>query len=109
MKRFARGISLGSLKRGGRPHECRLDFRNSFSHQTFELYLYLLKAVSAHRVADRPDRYEPRKRKRKPRKAEVMTKPRWDLSGNAREELFGEAFSGLTVRTGVGRTQAFAA
>jgi hypothetical protein len=44
-----------------------------------ELYLQLLQAVAAHRVADRPDRFEPRKRKRNPRKAEMMTKPRWEL------------------------------
>lgn len=31
-----------------------------------ELFQQLLDAIAAHRVADRPDRYEPRKRKRKP-------------------------------------------
>jgi hypothetical protein len=44
-----------------------------------QLYLQLLEAVAAHRIADRPDRFEPRKRKRNPRKAEMMTKPRWEL------------------------------
>jgi hypothetical protein len=44
-----------------------------------KLYLQLLEAVASHRIADRPDRFEPRKRKRKPRKAENMTKPRWEL------------------------------
>jgi len=44
-----------------------------------QLYQQLLTAVATHRVADRPDRFEPRKRKRKPRKAEMMTKPRWEL------------------------------
>ena len=44
-----------------------------------QLYLQLLEAVASHRVADRPDRFEPRKRKRNPRKAEMMTKPRWEL------------------------------
>jgi len=44
-----------------------------------KLYLQLLEAVASHRVADRPDRFEPRKRKRNPRKAEMMTKPRWKL------------------------------
>jgi Transposase DDE domain len=44
-----------------------------------QFYLLLLKAVATHRVADRPDRFEPRKRKRNPRKAERMTKPRWEL------------------------------
>jgi hypothetical protein len=44
-----------------------------------QLYLQLLAAVASHRVADRPDRFEPRKRKRNPRKADMMTKPRWEL------------------------------
>ena len=43
------------------------------------LYQQLLQAVATHRVADRPDRFEPRKRKRNPRKSEMMTKPRWEL------------------------------
>ena len=42
-------------------------------------YLQLLEAVATHRVADRPDRFEPRKRKRRTRKADLMTKPRWEL------------------------------
>ncbi len=44
-----------------------------------KLYRQLLEAVATHRVANRPDRFEPRKRKRNPRKAEKMTKPRWEL------------------------------
>ena len=52
-----------------------------------ELYLQLLQAVATHRVADRPDRFEPRKRKRKPRKAEMMTKPRWELKRLMRKGL----------------------
>ena len=44
-----------------------------------QLYLQLLEAIATHRVADRPDRFEPRKRKRNPRKTEMMTKPRWKL------------------------------
>jgi hypothetical protein len=42
-------------------------------------YLQLLEAAATHRVADRPDRFEPRKRKRNPRKSEMMTKPRCEL------------------------------
>jgi RNA polymerase sigma factor (TIGR02999 family) len=38
-----------------------------------------LEAVASHRAADRPDRFEPRQRKRYPRKAEPMTKPRCEL------------------------------
>ena len=44
-----------------------------------QLYEQLLAAVATHRVANRPDRFEPRKRKRNPKKAEKMTKPRWEL------------------------------
>ena len=43
------------------------------------LYDQILDAITTHRVADRPDRYEPRKRKRNPVRAEKMTKPRWEL------------------------------
>ena len=41
------------------------------------LYEQLLDAVALHRVADRPDRFEPRKRKRPPLKFDQMMKPRW--------------------------------
>ena len=44
-----------------------------------QLYLQFLEAVATHLVANRPDRFEPRKRKRNPRKGEMMTKPRWEL------------------------------
>lgn len=44
-----------------------------------QLYVEMLKAVASHRVADRPDRFEPRKRKRRPKKAEPMLKPRNEL------------------------------
>ena len=43
------------------------------------LYQQLLDAVALHRVADRPDRFEPRKRKRPPLKFDQMMKPRWVL------------------------------
>jgi Transposase DDE domain len=43
------------------------------------LYWQLLDAVALHRVADRPDRFEPRKRKRPPVKFDQMMKPRWVL------------------------------
>lgn len=43
------------------------------------LYLHLLEAIATHRVANRPDRFEPRKRKRKPRTAAQMMKPRHEL------------------------------
>jgi hypothetical protein len=40
------------------------------------LYQQLLDAVSVHRVADRPDRFEPRLKKRRPKRYCYLTKPR---------------------------------
>ena len=40
------------------------------------LYQHLLDAVATHRVADRPDRFEPRQRKRRQKKYDRMMKPR---------------------------------
>ena len=44
----------------------------------YRLHLYnkLLDAVATHRVADRPDRFEPRQRKRRQKKYDRMMKPR---------------------------------
>lgn len=39
-------------------------------------YEHLLKALSAHSVADRPDRYEPRVKKRRPKNYAYMSEPR---------------------------------
>jgi hypothetical protein len=52
-----------------------------------ELYLRLLEAVATHRVADRPDRFEPRMRKRNPRKGAMMTKPRSELKRLVRKGI----------------------
>lgn len=41
-----------------------------------KLYQHMLDAVAVHRVAHRPDRFEPRQRKRQPRKYDKMLKPR---------------------------------
>ena len=43
------------------------------------IYQQLLDSIVQHRVADRPDRFEPRQKKRRHRKVEWMTKPRWEL------------------------------
>jgi len=40
------------------------------------LYGQLLAAVAGHRVGDRPDRYEPRRRKRRPKPYDRLMKPR---------------------------------
>lgn len=47
------------------------------------LYQQLLEAVVAHRVAERPDRCEPRSGKRNPTRATMLMKPRHE----ARREL----------------------
>jgi hypothetical protein len=41
-----------------------------------QLYQQLLDAIASHRVADRPDRYEPRLRKRRPKHYGFLRKPR---------------------------------
>ena len=40
------------------------------------VYQQLLDAIAIHRVADRPDRYEPRRRKRRPKPYDRLMKPR---------------------------------
>ena len=42
------------------------------------LYQHLLDAIANHRVADRPDRYEPRRTKRRPKPYDRLMKPRWE-------------------------------
>ena len=42
------------------------------------LYQHLLDAIAIHRVADRPDRYEPRRKKRRPKPYDRLMKPRWE-------------------------------
>jgi hypothetical protein len=43
------------------------------------LYGQLLRAIAAHRVADRPDRFEPRMAKRGPRRFDCLTRPRAEV------------------------------
>src|SRR5262249_49259123 len=40
------------------------------------VYEELLGAIASHRVADRPDRYEPRRKKRRPKPYDRLMKPR---------------------------------
>jgi hypothetical protein len=40
------------------------------------LYQHILDAIATHRVADRPGRFEPRKKKRRPKKYDRLMKPR---------------------------------
>lgn len=46
------------------------------SEARLQIYHQLLDAMAAHRVADRPDRFEPRLRKRRHKKYFFLTKPR---------------------------------
>ena len=51
------------------------------------LYQQLLDAISAHRVADRPDRYEPRLRKRRPKHYAFLRKPRHEIKRDMLKRL----------------------
>ena len=48
---------------------------------TFRMHIYqqLLDAIASHRVADRPDRFEPRLRKRRPKHYAFLRKPRHEI------------------------------
>ena len=54
------------------------------------IYEHMLDAIAVHRVADRPDRYEPRRRKRREKPYDRLMKPRWqakrDLAKGVREK-----------------------
>jgi hypothetical protein len=50
------------------------------------VYKHLLDAIASHRVADRPDRFEPRRRKRRPKPYDRLMKPRHEAK---REMLNG--------------------
>ena len=43
------------------------------------LYEQLLRAIVVHRVADRPDRFEPRMAKRRTRRYDDLTRPRAEI------------------------------
>ena len=55
-------------------------FRGTLAHassqQLSEHYATMLKAIASHEIANRPDRLEPRQRKRRPKPYPLMTKPR---------------------------------
>jgi hypothetical protein len=42
------------------------------------IYHQILDAIATHRVADRPNRYEPRRRKRRPKPYPLLMKPRYE-------------------------------
>jgi hypothetical protein len=43
------------------------------------LYRQVLQAIAVHRVAERPDRFEPRMTKRKPKNYDRLTRPRKEI------------------------------
>jgi hypothetical protein len=43
------------------------------------LYRQILTAIAVHRVADRPDRFEPRMAKRRPKRYDRLTRPRAEI------------------------------
>ena len=43
------------------------------------VYEQLLRAVAVHRVGDRPDRFEPRMAKRRPKRYDRLTRPRAEI------------------------------
>lgn len=51
------------------------------------LYEQLLRAIAVHRVADRPDRFEPRMAKRKPQKYDRLTRPRAEIKLRMRKQV----------------------
>ena len=52
-----------------------------------ELYQQILAAIASHRVADRPDRYEPRQRKRRPKHYGFLRKPRRETKQEMRKGI----------------------
>src|SRR5262245_32034931 len=48
-------------------------------HHREVLYGQVLRAIAVHRVADRPDRFEPRMTKRRPKNYDRLTKPRQEI------------------------------
>ena len=61
-------------------------FRPLIDHQAHRgeahratLYQQILRAIAVHRVADRPDRFEPRMAKRRPEKYDRLTRPRREI------------------------------
>ncbi len=53
-----------------------------------ELYQQLLEAIATHRVADRPDRFEPRMTKRRPKNYNRLTKPRKEVKRQILKDLY---------------------
>ena len=46
------------------------------AHRNEDGYEQILDAIATHQVADRPDRFEPRRKKRRPKPYDRLMKPR---------------------------------
>jgi hypothetical protein len=53
------------------------------SHEN--MYQHLLAAIASHRVADRPGRYEPHRKKRRPKPYDRLMKPRHEAKRQMRK------------------------
>src|SRR5919201_3881046 len=51
------------------------------------LYQQVLRAIAVHRVADRPDRFEPRMAKRRPKRYDRLTRPRAEIKCRMRKRV----------------------
>jgi hypothetical protein len=81
-------IAQAAVKHGKHPRQISFtramrtleSFRSTLAHaqskQLPELYEHMLSAIASHQIGNRPDRLEPRQRKRRPKPYKLMTKPR---------------------------------
>ena len=81
-------IAQAAAKHGKQPRQISFtramrtleSFRSTLAHtasqQLATLYEHMLEAIASHEIANRPNRLEPRQRKRRPKPYHLMTKPR---------------------------------
>ena len=81
-------IAQAAVKHGKHPRQISFmramrtleSFRSTLAHakseQLIQLYEQMLSAIASHQIGNRPDRLEPRQRKRRPKPYKLMTKPR---------------------------------
>jgi hypothetical protein len=81
-------IAQAAMKHGRHPRQISFTramrtleaFRPTIAHASSEqlpdIHEHMLQAIAAHEIGNRPDRLEPRQRKRRPKPYHLMTKPR---------------------------------
>jgi hypothetical protein len=74
-----RSISFTGAMRTLEAFQPLLELGAADAADRLRLYRDLLDAIASHRVGDRPDRYEPRLKKRRRHNYDWMTKPRAEL------------------------------